>query len=108
MLNLFCRYFAAVSSPEIPNADVLLHADCNEQEVMCEISRYSPRGSQESSDPAYFMVSLNVEGVDFSTVLILQTLPVEKEQSTLMQTKLGLPLSKSGTLLNEGEDSLCG
>ncbi|XP_036930898.1 tapasin-related protein [Acanthopagrus latus] len=90
-----------VSSPEIPNADVLLHADCNEQEVMCEISRYSPHGSQDSSDPAYFMVSLNVEGVEFSTALILRTLTVARDQSTLIQNKLGLPLSQSGTLLTE-------
>ncbi|KAE8289356.1 Tapasin [Larimichthys crocea] len=92
---------AKVTSPEIPNADVLLHADCNEKEVMCEMSRYSPRGSQESSDPAYFMVALNVEGVEFSTVLILQTLTVKKDQSTLIQKKLDLPLSQSGTLLTE-------
>ncbi|KAM3614528.1 uncharacterized protein V6R79_015796 [Siganus canaliculatus] len=92
---------AKVSSPEIPDADVLLHADCNEQEVLCEISRYSPRGFQETSDPAYFMVSLNVEGVDFSTALILQTVAVKRDQSTLMQSKLGLPLSQSGTLLTE-------
>ncbi|KAK2844744.1 hypothetical protein Q5P01_011403 [Channa striata] len=92
---------AKVSSPAIPNADVLLHADCNEREVMCEISSYSPRGSQESSDPAYFMVSLSVEGVEFSTVLILQTVTVEKDQSTLVQNKLGLPLSQSGTLPTE-------
>ncbi|XP_068591467.1 tapasin-related protein [Cebidichthys violaceus] len=90
-----------VSSPEIPNAHVLLHADCNEQEVMCEISRYSPLGSQESSGSAYFMVSVNVEGVEFSTALILQTLVVEKDQSTLIQNQLGLPLSQSGTLLTE-------
>lgn len=92
-----------VSSPEIPNADVLLHADCNEQEVMCEFSSYSPRGYQESLDPAYFMVSLNVKGMEFSTSLILQTLAVKKDQSTLIQSKLGLPLSQSGTLLTEGE-----
>ncbi|XP_023282183.1 tapasin-related protein [Seriola lalandi dorsalis] len=92
---------AKVSSVEIPNAAVLLHADCNEQEVTCEISRYSPRGSQESSDPAYFMASLSVEGVEFNTALILQTLMVEKDHSTLIQNKLGLPLSQSGTLLTE-------
>ncbi|XP_034553191.1 tapasin-related protein [Notolabrus celidotus] len=92
---------AKVSSPEIPNADVLLHADCNEQEVMCEISLYSPHGSEESSDPAYFMVSLSVEGVEFSTALILKTLAVQTDQSTLIQNKLGLPLSQSGTLLTE-------
>lgn len=92
---------AKVSSPDIPKADVLLHADCNEQEVMCEISRYSPRGSQEGSEPAYFMVSLNVEGVDFSTSMILRTLTLERDQSTLIQNKLSLPLSQSGTLPTE-------
>lgn len=87
------------SSPEIPKADVLLHADCNQQEVLCEISRYSPRGLQDSS--GFFMVSLGVDGVDFSTSLILQTVPVEQNPSTLVQNKLGLPLSGSGTLLTE-------
>ncbi|XP_039973515.1 tapasin-related protein isoform X3 [Xiphias gladius] len=52
---------AKVSSVEIPNADLLLHADCNEQE----------------------------------------TLTVEKDHSTLIHNKLGLPLSQSGTLLTE-------
>ncbi|XP_053287915.1 tapasin-related protein [Pleuronectes platessa] len=92
---------AQVSSVEFPGADVLLHADCNEQEVMCEISRYAPRGSQGGSDPAYFMVSINVEGVEFSSVLILQTTVVEKDHTTLMQSKLGLPLSQSGCLPTE-------
>lgn len=70
---------------------------------MCEISRYTPRGSQEGSDPAYFMVSLSVEGVEFNTALILQTLTVERHQSTLIQNKVSLPLSQAGTLLTEGE-----
>uniref|UniRef100_A0A8C6K589 TAP binding protein like n=1 Tax=Nothobranchius furzeri TaxID=105023 RepID=A0A8C6K589_NOTFU len=90
------------SSPDIPNAEVLLHADCNEQEVTCEISRYTPRGLQESSDPAYFMVFLSVEGLDFSMSLILQTLSVEKHQPALIQKKLSLPLSSSGTLQTKG------
>uniref|UniRef100_A0A3Q4M1F4 Tapasin-related protein-like n=1 Tax=Neolamprologus brichardi TaxID=32507 RepID=A0A3Q4M1F4_NEOBR len=92
---------AEVSSPEIPNANVLLHADCNEQEVMCELSSYSPRGLEENSDRVFFMVSLSVDEVDFSTALILETLKVEKDESTLMQSKLGLPLSQSGTLLTD-------
>uniref|UniRef100_UPI0037E77D48 tapasin-related protein n=1 Tax=Semicossyphus pulcher TaxID=241346 RepID=UPI0037E77D48 len=92
---------AKVSSPEIPNTDVLLHADCNEQEVMCEISLYSPGGSQEGSDATLFMVSVGVDGAEFSTAFILQTLSVEKDESTLIQNKLGLPLSQTGTLLTE-------
>lgn len=103
VLNVSSHPSVTVSSPEIPNVDVLLHADCNEQEVMCEISRYSPRGSEESSDVTYFMVSLNVKEVNFSTVLIMQTLAVKKDESTLIQNKLGLPLSQSGTLLTEGK-----
>lgn len=90
-----------VSSPEIPNADVLLHADCNELEVMCEISRYSPQDSRGDSEPVYFMVSIHVKEVDFSTSLILQTLPLERDQSTLTQSRLGLPLSQTGTLLTD-------
>lgn len=67
------------------------------------MSRYSPHESEKSSDIAYFMVSLNVEAVEFSTVMILQTLAVKKDESTLIQNKLGLPLSQSGMLLTEGE-----
>lgn len=93
-----------VSSPEIPKSDVLLHADCNELEVMCEMSRYSPSGSEKGTDPAYFMVSLSIDAMEFSTALILQI--VEKEQSALRQSKLGLPLSPSGTVQTEGR-SFC-
>lgn len=90
-----------VISPQIPDPEVLLHADCNQQEVMCELSRYSPQGGQRRSGLAHLMVFLDVEGVDFSTVIILQT--VETEETGLVQTNLGLPLSQSGTLLTEGE-----
>ncbi|XP_034030398.1 tapasin-related protein [Thalassophryne amazonica] len=91
-------------STEIPNGDLLLHADCNEQEVMCEVSRFSPHRSKEGSELTYFMVSLNVKGGGFSTALILQPLKIENEPSgakPLIQNKLGLPLSQGGTLLTE-------
>lgn len=65
------------------------------------MSRYTPQGAQRSSDSAYLMVSLDVEGVDFSTMIILQT--VKTEDTGLVQTNLGLPLSQSGMLLTEGE-----
>lgn len=70
---------------------------------MCELSSYSPRGFGENSDRVFFMVSLSVDEVDFSTALILETLKVEKDESTLMQSKLALPLSQSGTLLTDCE-----
>ncbi|KAI1885792.1 hypothetical protein AGOR_G00207440 [Albula goreensis] len=96
---------AKVTSPEIPEADSLLHADCNEQEVTCEISRYFPRGT-EGTGLAYFIGSVQLEGGGISMTLVLQTLPPvgEDEQpavSPLLQNKLELPLSQSGTLLTE-------
>uniref|UniRef100_A0AAY5KVE7 Ig-like domain-containing protein n=1 Tax=Esox lucius TaxID=8010 RepID=A0AAY5KVE7_ESOLU len=96
---------AKVTSPEIPEAGQLLHADCNDQEVNCEISQYYPReAKQGSTEPAYFIVSLQIEGGGLSLTLVLQTQSVGMDQSdhpVLMQSKLELPLSQSGTLLTE-------
>ncbi|KAG9344945.1 hypothetical protein JZ751_009485 [Albula glossodonta] len=91
--------------PVSPDADSLLHADCNEQEVTCEISRYFPRGT-EGTGLAYFIGSVQLEGGGISMTLVLQTLPPagEDEQPAvlpLLQNKLELPLSQSGTLLTE-------
>lgn len=85
---------------------MLLHADCNDLEVMCEMSQYSVsrEDAQKMPGVTHFMVSVSVEAKKFSVVLILQTLAVA-EQSTLVQNRLGLPLSLSGTLLTEGGDS---
>ncbi|XP_026084753.1 tapasin-related protein-like isoform X2 [Carassius auratus] len=91
-------------SIQIPNADLLLHADCNEQEVVCEISRYVPRGAELDSLPAHFIGSVQLEGGGISLTLVLQTLHNETTQSDtqpLMQSNLNLPLSQSGTLLTE-------
>ncbi|XP_051577833.1 tapasin-related protein isoform X2 [Myxocyprinus asiaticus] len=91
-------------SLQIPNADSLLHADCNEQEVVCEISRYVPRGADPDSLPAHFISSVQLEGSGLSLTLVLQTLSSETAESytpPLMQSKLNLPLSQSGTLLTE-------
>lgn len=95
---------------EIPDADILLHADCNEQEVNCEISRYIPRGSDPNAAPTHFIGSLQVEGGGVSLTLVLELLPNEEaapETQPLIQSKLELPLSQSGTLLTEGEVHHC-
>uniref|UniRef100_A0A8C8BTX5 TAP binding protein like n=1 Tax=Oncorhynchus tshawytscha TaxID=74940 RepID=A0A8C8BTX5_ONCTS len=94
---------AKVESPEIPEADLLLHADCNEQEVTCEISRYFLHKAKEvSTEPAYFIGSLQMEGGVLSLKLVLQTLPLDQsDRPALIQSKLELPLSQSGTLLTE-------
>ncbi|KAJ8005184.1 hypothetical protein DPEC_G00144000 [Dallia pectoralis] len=96
---------AEVTSPEIPEAGQLLHADCNDQHVNCEISQYHPREAKEgTTERAYFIVSLQIEGGGLSLTLVLQTKSVNMDQSdhpTLIQSKLALPLSQSGTLLTE-------
>lgn len=81
--------------------EVLLHADCNDLEVTCEMSQYSVSKALRRSDRTYFMVSVSVEAVKFSVTLILQTLAV-LGPSTLIQSKLGLPLNPTGTLPTEG------
>lgn len=77
---------------------MLLHADCNDLEVMCEMSQYSV---DKTTGATLFMVSVSVEARKFSVVLIVRTLAVA-EESALVQTRLGLPLSQSGTLSTEG------
>lgn len=93
-------FSATVSSPEIPHIDTLLHADCNDLEVMCEMSRYSTR-----SEATHFMVSVSVEATKFSVMMIVRALDV-MERSGLVHSSLGLPLSPSGTIPSEGESSL--
>ncbi|XP_062848313.1 tapasin-related protein [Trichomycterus rosablanca] len=90
------------SSVEIPEAEALLHADCNEQEVICELSRYNPRGTTPDSLPAYFIGSVQLEGDGVSHTLVLQTIADEEAESnaaSLTQSKLQLPLSDWGTLM---------
>ncbi|KAL4616767.1 tapasin-related protein [Arapaima gigas] len=92
------------SSLEIPEADQLLHADCDELEVTCDISQYLHRGAEDSGHAAYFIGSVQVEGGGISLTLVLRMLSVENETpapSPLIQSKLKLPLSQSGTLLVE-------
>lgn len=92
------------SSVEIPEGEALLHADCNEQEVVCELSRYNPRGVNPDSLPAFFIGSLQLEGGAVSHTLVLQTStnePAGSGESSLVQSKLQLPLSQWGTLITE-------
>ncbi|XP_043117496.1 tapasin-related protein isoform X2 [Puntigrus tetrazona] len=93
----------SLRSIQIPNADLLLHADCNEQEVVCEVSRYVPRGADLDSLPAHFIGSVQLDGGGLSLTLVLQTLHSETQSDTqpLIQSKLDLPLSQSGTLQTE-------
>ncbi|CAL8257251.1 unnamed protein product [Boreogadus saida] len=107
---------ATASSPAIPDVDLLLHADCNEQEVACEISRYhfpqgAAGGDEDHPAPAHFFIAtLELEGGGLSTALVLRTLGLPAPPAaadpgpgdrTLGEGRLGLPLSWSGSLLTE-------
>ncbi|XP_076844631.1 tapasin-related protein [Brachyhypopomus gauderio] len=89
------------SSVEIPEAESLLHADCNEQEVVCELSQYVPRAADPESTASHFIGSIHVEGGGVSFTLVLQTTSNENEKVPLIQSKLNLPLSQWGTLLTD-------
>lgn len=90
---------------EIPEAESLLHADCNEQEVICEVSRYVPRGTEPEDSPAHFIASVQIEGGGIGLTLVLQTVS-DETPAPLMQSKLQLPLSQWGTLLTDGTSHL--
>ncbi|RXN00381.1 Tapasin-related protein [Acipenser ruthenus] len=87
-----------VTSASIPGAESLLHADCNEQEVTCEISQYYPQ--DEVSETAWFICSLQVEGGGVSATMVMRTQPITGEvgMEPQKQKKLDLPLSDSGTI----------
>ncbi|XP_041124394.1 tapasin-related protein isoform X2 [Polyodon spathula] len=87
-----------VTSASIPGAESLLHADCNEQEVTCEISQYYPQ--HEVPEAAWFICSLQVEGGGVSATMVMRTQPITGEVGVEphKQKKLDLPLSDSGTI----------
>ncbi|KAK0149717.1 Tapasin-related protein [Merluccius polli] len=101
---------ATVSSPAIPDVDLLLHADCNEQEVTCEISHYYPHIPSDDDDDRvarthFFIATVDLEGGGLSTTLVLQTLEVQRDPDpggqAPVEGRLGMPLSQSGSLLTE-------
>ncbi|XP_043935493.1 tapasin-related protein isoform X2 [Protopterus annectens] len=123
-LLLLCALFSvkilampAVSSVPVPEAESLLHADCNGQEITCEISRYYPQEVEEKdengpvteepaaesdNEPAWFISSLQVSGGGVSVTLVMKTQPItksENENLSRKQKKLDLLLGTMGTLL---------
>lgn len=108
--------FPSAATPAIPDVELLLHADCDELEVLCEISRYSHSHTPgDEPGPAHFFVTLDLEGSGLSISLVLQTLQVQKKDPaapptsedlghrTPLEERLGLPLSDAGSLLTEGQ-----
>ncbi|NXI48708.1 TPSNR protein, partial [Chloroceryle aenea] len=92
----------------IPHAESLLHADCDGEEVNCEISPYSSQQAGEKScHTSWFMVSLHLSG-GISIALVLRgphcgSQHEEKEHDATLHPKLRIPVSKEGTLLTTVE-----
>ncbi|NWU46355.1 TPSNR protein, partial [Dromas ardeola] len=87
----------------IPHAESLLHADCEGEEVTCEISPYSSQWAGERPcRTSWFVASLQLSG-GISIVLVLRgphcgSQEEKEEHDATLHPKLRIPMSKEGTL----------
>uniref|UniRef100_A0A8B9SST2 Immunoglobulin V-set domain-containing protein n=1 Tax=Anas platyrhynchos TaxID=8839 RepID=A0A8B9SST2_ANAPL len=94
-------------SVSIPHAEALLHMDCNGEEMSCELSLYSSRRDSEGPCRAsWFMATLQLSG-GISIALVLRgpcsSGQEEEGHDAVLHPKLGIPVSKEGTLLTTVE-----
>ncbi|NWZ31649.1 TPSNR protein, partial [Asarcornis scutulata] len=98
---------ASAQLVSIPHAEALLHMDCNGEEMSCELSLYSSRQDGEGPCRAsWFMATLQLSG-GISIALVLRgPCPSGQEEEghdAVLHPKLGIPVSKEGTLLTTVE-----
>ncbi|XP_037016148.1 tapasin-related protein isoform X1 [Artibeus jamaicensis] len=95
---------ASVNLVQIPHAEALLHADCSETEVTCEISRYFPRARQEAAveTAAWFITNMQVSGGGPSVSIVMRTLR-DAENVAVLHPTVHLPQSPQGTVLTAVE-----
>lgn len=95
---------ASVDHVQIAQAKVLLHADCNEKQVTCELSHYHPRTQQEPPAPTetWFIANVQVSGEGPGVSMVMKTLGKAGPGETL-HPLLSLPLSPQGTMQTEVE-----
>ncbi|NXW41375.1 TPSNR protein, partial [Nyctiprogne leucopyga] len=104
----------SAQSVPIPHAESLLHADCDGEEVNCEISPYSSQGAGEGPcRPSWFMATLQLPS-RISIALVLRgphcfSQEEEEEHDATLHPKLRIPMSKEGTVLTtvEFQSSSC-
>lgn len=95
----------SVSSPppvnlvQIPQAEALLHADCNGKEVTCEISYYFLQATEKA---AWFITNVQVSGEGPDISMVMKT-PRDAENGAVLHPTLNLPLSPRGTVQTAGE-----
>ncbi|XP_077025911.1 tapasin-related protein isoform X2 [Tamandua tetradactyla] len=90
---------ASVDQIQLPQAEALLHADCNGKEVICEISHYFLQTSQEVTveKAAWFIANVQVSGGGPSVSMVLKTFR-DAENGASWHPTLNLPLSPQGTV----------
>ncbi|XP_045682447.1 tapasin-related protein isoform X2 [Phyllostomus hastatus] len=95
---------ASVNLVQIPHAEALLHADCSETEVTCEISRYFPQARQEATveTAAWFITNMQVSGGGPSVSIVMRTLR-DPENVAVLHPTVHLPQSPQGTVLTAVE-----
>lgn len=100
--------FSPVDSVQIPQAEVLLHADCSGKVVTCEISPYFLQARQEAtSEKAHWFISnMQVSKGGPSVSIVMKTLR-DAEAGDVWHPTLKLPLSPEGTVKTKGEKTKC-
>ncbi|XP_041036050.1 tapasin-related protein-like isoform X2 [Carcharodon carcharias] len=94
---------ALVSDVPIPDGDALLHADCEGQEVTCDISMLegpSERHEGEDKPRTTFSGGLRIAGIGLGVSLVFRTIPVTEEEGgeRRINERLNVELSTSGTI----------
>ncbi|XP_027977035.1 tapasin-related protein isoform X2 [Eumetopias jubatus] len=83
---------ASVNLVQIPQAEALLHADCNGKEVTCEISHYFLQATEKA---AWFITNVQVSGGGPSVSMVMKT-PRDAENGAVLHPTLNLPLNPHG------------
>uniref|UniRef100_A0A8C9KHW7 TAP binding protein like n=1 Tax=Panthera tigris altaica TaxID=74533 RepID=A0A8C9KHW7_PANTA len=81
-----------VNLVQIPQAEALLHADCNGKEVSCEISHYLLQATEKK---ASFIANVQVPGGGPSVSMVMKVLR-DAENGAVLHPTLKLPLSPQG------------
>ncbi|XP_072334762.1 tapasin-related protein-like [Scyliorhinus torazame] len=96
--------FEAIGSDvPIPNGEILLHADCEGQEVTCEISSFGAQSGADDAEGApgtSFIGVLRISGGGLGMALVFRTIPVSEKDSgeRIFNEKLNVELSPTGTI----------
>lgn len=88
-----------VNLVQIPQAEALLHADCNGKEVSCEISHYLLQATEKK---ASFIANVQVPGGGPSVSMVMKVLR-DAENGAVLHPTLKLPLSPQGMVQTAGE-----